>query len=314
MNDSMNRALCVAMAMSAVMAAVGALGACSPGKDAARADATEAGSGDIDSGIGVDANGFVAIDSSAPIDAASGGEASAGACNTATAWPAMLAAPILPAFAAANLAFYQKGGGPFGVQLAYAESVNCPLVLFSDAGPSPAAFGAYGYWGANEDVTVAVDPSTSFLTWLLIGGAYTGRMSFKSQPGGPYGDHTYVLGVGKLDRDGNAMTIDWTNPMSQVNELFDGIRTTFVPTYPPAADCLDASGTPFLDAGSWPACTWGSAASDSDAGPGQFTHHIDFPLFMFSVGFNADAQGGLPGWIEMDLDPRLESAIDAGAD
>jgi hypothetical protein len=232
-----------------------------------------------------------------PSDAGVDGDATT-ACNPATAWPAMLAAAISPLHTAANLDLNHDGTGL--VSLAYAESVNCALTAVADAG---VAGESEGTWGTHQEVAVYTDVSTSDVASLIVGAGYTGAISFSSRAGGPYGSHTYEIGIGKLDRDGAPMVVDWTNPGSAVNELFDGINATFAPSQPAVTNCNSND-----------ACDWGSSAPGGDSDASDVSYFVAMKTVSLSFGIDSASQGGLVGWIEVDLPNAVPSESDAGSD
>jgi hypothetical protein len=195
--------------------------------DAGTGDATvttDSGPGDDDA---ADAN-------PTPADAGPDADGSATACDPVAALKALLAAPIAPLHAIANLDMNETAPGV--ATLAYAESVNCAPTLITDSG---IATQGEGYWGANQDVQIYFNATApSYVTQIDLQGAYTGKISFSSRVGGAYGNHTYAIGIGVLQRDGVAMTIDWAGtPKTAINEIFDGLVATFAPTYPAEVDC-----------------------------------------------------------------------------
>jgi hypothetical protein len=156
-------------------------------------------------------------------------------CNTATAWPAMLAGPIIPLSSIANLNMNQAGPGvaPFS----YAESVNCVPTFVPDAGD---VYSDLAYWGGpNQDVQVNYTKSAPVNVFAVtVQGAYTGTLTFNSRTGGAFGTHAYSIGVGHLTRDGSPMTIDWAGgPGVAINEIADGLYATYAPNYPPVTHC-----------------------------------------------------------------------------
>jgi hypothetical protein len=207
-------------------------------------------SGPDDGGSLRDANGLDAnpstldagVDGSdATLDGSAAGD---GSCES-IAWPAMLAASITPLQTVANLNMNQSG--PSAVTLAYGETVNCPATVF-DGGNLPGSVAAA--WGPANDVSFMYDVAAPNLFYTLeVSGAYTGTLSFHSRAGGAYGDHSYLIGVNQLLRDGTPFTIDWTGSsatvvtaasIGSVNELFDAMMATFAPTYPVETDCYDS--------------------------------------------------------------------------
>jgi hypothetical protein len=159
------------------------------------------------------------------------------------AWPAMLAAPIVPLQSVANLNWNHDG--PAAVTLAYAESVNCPSKAL---GPSEGYDGgSHAAWGPADDVSFDYGNDAPHLfNTLFLRGGYTGTLAFHSRSGGAFGSHQYALGVGAITRDGAPFAIDWTGTsasslsaatIASVTELFDGLMATFAPTYPAESDC-----------------------------------------------------------------------------
>jgi hypothetical protein len=268
-----------------------------------------------DGGSGLDGRAVADVtvgDALAPM-ADSGDSGEGGVCDPATRWPAMLASPIVPwhnespsdPFSAAGLNLSYDGHGV--VPRAYAESVNCALQPLADGGggvamapPSwpPQLFGS---WGPGANVVVSVDPTTSDLTSLTFYAGYTGVISFSSRMNGAYGNHTYVLGVGTLQRDGAPMTIDWT-AAAPFGEIFDGLLWSFAHWFPAVPSCpADA-------------CIWGYASPGGDAGAGEDAYYFSLVPLPLAVGFGTVASGGLPTWIEIDLPAGLPpGALDAGA-
>ena len=177
---------------------------------------------------------------------ADGGQSDGATSCQAKAWPAMLAAAITPLQSIANLNMNESGPG--ATTLAYGETVNCPAT-FLDAGAYQGA--AVAAWGPSNDVEFQYDLASPNLIYeLQLTGAYAGTLAFHSRTGGAYGNHTYVIGVNQLSRDGSPFAIDWTGSsadqvaepaITSVSELFDGIMATFAPTSPvESADCYDA--------------------------------------------------------------------------
>jgi hypothetical protein len=213
----------------------------------------------------------------------------------------MLAGGIVPLHKGANLDLNHDGTGV--VSRGYAESVNCGLTALADGGMSPGAWPPqlYGTWGNHQDVLVSVDPSTSELTSLLLQGDYAGTISFGSRVSGSYGNHSYTIGVGHLDRDGTPLTIDWTS-QSPFNELFDGLTATFVPAYASVLACVATAG-----------CYWGSASPGTGGDGGEDSYYFVVSPLHLAVYFDTVAQGGLPTGIQIELPDGLPAGtLDGG--
>ena len=221
-------------------------------------------------------------------------------CDPAIAWPAMLAAPIVPLHHAANLDLNHDGPGV--VSRAYAESVNCSLTSFTGLTTPPSwPPQVYGAWGNHQDVQVSSDPTTSELTMLLLQGGYAGAIPFASRAGGAYGTHSYTIGIGHLDRDGTPLNLDWNNP-APFDEILDGLTATFVPAFASVQQCVAAAG-----------CWWGSASPGSSADAGDDAYYFVVEPIAFAVGMDTVGHGGLPAWIGLELPGGLPPA-DGGAD
>ncbi|HEY8090082.1 MAG TPA: hypothetical protein VIF09_19610 [Polyangiaceae bacterium] len=221
-----------------------------------------------------------------------GGPKASAVCDPAVTWPKMLAGNVTPSLSAASLDLARPGG----LTLAYGESINCSLVLFG--GPPSPNGGAYGYWGANEDIIVSTDPTATWITSLVMSGSYTGSMTFQSRAGGSYGSHTYVVAMGKLDRDGVPFTIDPSNAIPGVNEVYDGLIATFAPSVAPSQNCNDS---PYY-------CVWGYGVPSDDAGamseagvPANAQFYFTVTPLKLAVGLGTAADGETPNFISLDF-------------
>jgi hypothetical protein len=136
-----------------------------------------------------------------------------------------------------------------------------------------------------------------------LSGAYTGEVSFSSRANGAFGDHTYSIGIGKLNRDGAAWVIDWTNASAAVNEIFDAVNATFVPAFPVTSNCNSDN-----------ACWWGSSAPGGDSDAADISYFFVVNTVPIAVGINSESEGGLVGWIELDLPNAIPSGGDGGSD
>jgi hypothetical protein len=257
----------------------GGQGDASPLRDGGSANADGGVRLDADGGGGVSIVGF-------------GGPKGTAVCDPAVTWPKMLAGNVTPFLAAANLDLAR----PAGLTLDYAESIDCPLVRFG--GPPDPNDGAYGYWGANEDVIVSTDPTATWITSLVMSGSYTGSMSFQSRAGGSYGSHTYVLAMGQFDRDGVPFTIDPSSAIPGVNEIYDALIATFAPSIAPSHNCNDS---PYY-------CVWGYGLPSGDAGaiseagvPADAQFYFTVTPLKLAVGLGTVADGELPNFISLDF-------------
>jgi hypothetical protein len=270
---------------------------CSPGA-VKPAETTDGGETSQDAATDASTNDTSVPDTGSPVDAGTGADA---ACNPATAWPAMLAAPIVPLQNAANLNLNQEGAGV--VYLGYAEMVNCAPTPSSGVGISTLPGWpqqTYGTWGSAQQVTVAWDSDTADVTQLILGTGYTGAIAFSSRMGGAYGRHTYTLGIGQLVRDGVTMPIDWTGA-APFDEIFDGLLATFA-TPATTAQACDQSG----------ACSWGYTAPSGSEDAGQDAYSFTVGPIDLLVGFEAVGQGGQPQLITIALPNGLPLGTDAG--
>jgi hypothetical protein len=202
-----------------------------PAPDATLADDTGA--------PGVDASDATVQDSALSV-ADGGGHATDAAPDAACSLSAALGSPILPLRQIAGLNYNESGPGL--VSLSYAQSVLCGSgTIEEDAGADPGM--TLVTWGAHQDLTAEYDDN-GLLYLMTASGSYSGSLQFNSRTGGAYGaGHSYVIGVGRLTKDGAPFVIDWGgSPGAQVNEIFDGMMATFAPSYPVDPDCT-ADGT-----------------------------------------------------------------------
>lgn len=201
--------------------------------DAGRTTVTTTATPDAASGDATSVDGGQA-DANASTDGAS--------CDPAVAWPAMLSAQIIPGRTWANLDLNHNGAGL--TSLSYAESVNCPLVLTpDDAGPGPGPTQMSGCWGSDADVCISAYEADHYLSQLVVSGGYSGIILMTSRSGGAWGsNHLYTLALGRLEKDGQPMNLDWgSNAPAVFNELYDAFIATYYRCLPPVADCV-ASG------------------------------------------------------------------------
>ena len=149
----------------------------------------------------------------------------------------MLGAPVVPpsSYAGLDLA---RGKNPKGLTVDEANAAGC--LTFGPDTPIPGG-GGYreAYWrSATDDISLLFNVSSRVIYDLTVGRNYTGTVRFDSRAGGPYGTHTYELGIGRLLRDGADMPIDWGASSSGypwANELFDAMLAAFSPNVTPSS-------------------------------------------------------------------------------
>src|SRR5262249_13218131 len=96
-------------------------------------------------------------------------------------------------------------------------------------------------WGANQDVTFTYNLESRIVRNVVVSGAYTGTVTFKSRDG----SHTYVMGVGTLKRDGVDFPISFSWPSASLMEIYNAVLATFVPGSVDSTDCRTDGGCLF---------------------------------------------------------------------
>jgi hypothetical protein len=183
------------------------------------------------SSVGLDAGTFQAAPP-AGFDAAAGGDGGillpdGGTCDPTVQWPKMLAAPIVPPNSIANLDLSNGGKGTLTID--EAELVNCGGTTTAGvigAGTTEVA------WGSQTgDVLADYDDTSRAIVQVTVRNGYKGQLTFNGA------SHAYVIGVGALQRDGVALTVDWTNPNPTAQELYTAYMQTYYAT-PGDANCV----------------------------------------------------------------------------
>jgi hypothetical protein len=188
-------------------------------------------------------------------------------------------APIVPPNMWAGIDL--SGGGQFtdvpgsgGATLAQVGLRGCaawaePTQLAQGAEPMlpgyrQALLGVSGDAGPESPATLTVQSNmeSGALYWLGVGQGYTGTIAFHSRRAGAYGDHTYEIGIGRLERDGTDFPPAWGDggvedlpdggfrltASAWVNEVYDGLMATFSPATPPlTTDCASTIFYGYLD-------------------------------------------------------------------
>jgi hypothetical protein len=107
-------------------------------------------------------------------------------------------------------------------------------------------------WGHGA-VEIDFNPTTNLPFYVSVAAGYTGTVAFASRPGGAWGKHSYVVGVGTMSRDGAPFVIDWAassvGAKVGITELADAYYATWVPSHAAEPkDCtLDGSCGIFAD-------------------------------------------------------------------
>jgi hypothetical protein len=138
-----------------------------------------------------------------------------GTCDTTIQWPKMLAAPIVPPNQIAGLDLSNGGKGVLTVD--QAELVNCAGTTASPIDPGTSAIA----WGTNGDVFVEYDSTTHDIVQVAVQKGYTGQLSFDGA-----GTH-YAIGIGTLQANSAAITINWANANTLVQQIYDAYMATY---------------------------------------------------------------------------------------
>jgi hypothetical protein len=79
-------------------------------------------------------------------------------------------------------------------------------------------------WGNSNEVELAYDPGTQLVEAAILRPGYLGTMALPTDPAGPDAGHTFIVGIGPIERDGAPFVIDWTDPsFAAGNLLFNAI-------------------------------------------------------------------------------------------
>jgi len=143
-------------------------------------------------------------------------------------WSEMLRQPIIPPrkYAGIDMA---KSDNWEGLTVEEAEHINCQAPPEA-TGQCDDGNNHGSYWGDNEEVIFCYNIGTHLAYQMVMNRGYTGTMKFHSRENGKYGTHQYEMGIDKILRDNNDVTLDWTNKdkiEAAITELFDGAMATF---------------------------------------------------------------------------------------
>jgi hypothetical protein len=151
----------------------------------------------------------------------------------------MRAAPIVPntRYAGFDLT---SGADPRGLKIEEANAAGCgqPIV---EAVPSDPGYRSVT-WG-NGAILASYNADSHVIHEFALDATYRGTVSFASRPGGAYGDHHYEIGIGFVHKDGVDFPLDFPTTRqatASVNEIYDGLMATFMPSTPAVADCGQA--------------------------------------------------------------------------
>jgi hypothetical protein len=129
-------------------------------------------------------------------------------------------APILPADSTGigGLKLSAAGANPAGLTRQEADAIECSGVQATAPDPG---YGAI-HWGPQGEVTLEYNTTThpDVAYKLIASDGYRGTLTASSADG----SHGYLIGVGRLTRDGAPFSIDWVHPAATrtaVTELFN---------------------------------------------------------------------------------------------
>ncbi len=80
-------------------------------------------------------------------------------------------------------------------------------------------------WGDSNELRLDYNATTLFVEGVALFPGYVGTMTLPTDPAGPDAGHTFTVGLGAMQKDGQPFLIDWTDvEFAAGNELYNALQ------------------------------------------------------------------------------------------